>query len=261
MSPLARADGSRARRPTSAPGPQVRPQLLARRQPDRLPRLPARGINHDDEVWVIDRDGRRARNLTRDHGNDSVARVSPEWQEPPRSRRPARVYSQLLQMASDGSNPKRLSSSPAEYPSWSPDGSRVVFSLVTAATRTTEDPAHAAGDSPRRMRSSPPSPPDVAQVEVGKHVVRAVAGVQQEHFSVRQHDLSDVGAIAEIDLDGRAWADRSAGSRGSTRGRTITSAPASTHRAAKKVCDSRRGDTVRLTRGRLEHGPRQPARR
>ena len=35
-------------------------------------------------------------------------------------------------MASDGSSPRRLSSSPAEYPSWSPDGSRIAFSLVTA---------------------------------------------------------------------------------------------------------------------------------
>jgi TolB protein len=32
----------------------------------------------------------------------------------------------------DGSRPKRLTSSPAEYPSWSPDGSRIAFSLVTA---------------------------------------------------------------------------------------------------------------------------------
>jgi hypothetical protein len=39
---------------------------------------------------------------------------------------------ELWTMASDGSSPSRLSSSPAEYPSWSPDGSRIAFSLVTA---------------------------------------------------------------------------------------------------------------------------------
>jgi Tol biopolymer transport system component len=39
---------------------------------------------------------------------------------------------ELWTLASDGSSPKRLSSSPAEYPSWSPDGSRIAFSLVTA---------------------------------------------------------------------------------------------------------------------------------
>lgn len=34
-------------------------------------------------------------------------------------------------MATDGSNPRRLTNSPSEYPSWSPDGSRIVFSLVS----------------------------------------------------------------------------------------------------------------------------------
>src|SRR4051794_36592114 len=38
---VARADGSRVRRLTSAPGPQFDPRLLARRAPDRLPRLAA----------------------------------------------------------------------------------------------------------------------------------------------------------------------------------------------------------------------------
>jgi Tol biopolymer transport system component len=35
-------------------------------------------------------------------------------------------------MAANGSNPRRLSSSHAEYPSWSPDRSRIAFSRVTA---------------------------------------------------------------------------------------------------------------------------------
>src|SRR3954470_13485722 len=71
---VARADGSRVRRLTAAPGPQFDPSF----SPDgRLIayRDSRHGINEDDEVWVMDRDGGHARNLTRDHGND----WSPAW--------------------------------------------------------------------------------------------------------------------------------------------------------------------------------------
>jgi TolB protein len=88
-------------------------------------------INQDDEVWVMDRNGGHARNLTRDHGND----WSPAWSPDGRTIAFASTRSgslELWTMASDGSNPERLSSSPAEYPSWSPDGSRIAFSLVSA---------------------------------------------------------------------------------------------------------------------------------
>src|SRR3954454_19436346 len=127
---LARADGSRPRRLTFAPGPQFDPSF----SPDGsliAYRDSRHGINHDDEVWVIDRDGRHARNLTRDHGND----WSPAWSPDGSTIAFASTRSgslELWTMASDGSNPRRVSSSPAEYPSWSPDGSRIAFSLVTA---------------------------------------------------------------------------------------------------------------------------------
>jgi Tol biopolymer transport system component len=127
---VARADGSGVRRLTSAPGPQFDPSF----SPDgRLIayRDSRHGINHDDEIWVVDRDGAHARNLTRDHGND----WSPAWSPDGRTIAFASTRSgslELWTMASDGSNPTRLSSSRAEYPSWSPDGSRVAFSLVTA---------------------------------------------------------------------------------------------------------------------------------
>jgi TolB protein len=127
---VARADGSGLRRLTSAPGPQFDPSF----SPDGsliAYRDSRHGINEDDEVWVMDRDGGHARNLTRDHGND----WSPAWSPDGRTIAFASTRSgslELWTMASDGSNPKRLSSSPAEYPSWSPDGSRIAFSLVTA---------------------------------------------------------------------------------------------------------------------------------
>jgi TolB protein len=127
---VARVDGSGVRRLTSAPGPQFDPSF----SPDgRLIayRDSRHAINQDDEIWVMDRDGRHARNLTRDHGND----WSPAWSPDGRTIAFASTRSgslELWTMASDGSNPKRLSSTPTEYPSWSPDGSRLAFSLVTA---------------------------------------------------------------------------------------------------------------------------------
>jgi Tol biopolymer transport system component len=127
---VARGDGSGARRLTSAPGPQFDPSF----SPDGsliAYRDSRRGINKDDEIWVMDRDGGHARNLTHDHAND----WSPAWSPDGTTIAFASTRSgslELWTMASDGSNPRRLSRSPAEYPSWSPDGSRIAFSLVTA---------------------------------------------------------------------------------------------------------------------------------
>jgi Tol biopolymer transport system component len=127
---VARADGSGVRRLTAATGPQFDPSF----SPDGSGiayRDSRHGINQDDEVWVMDRHGGHARNLTRHHGND----WSPAWSPDGRTIAFASTRSgslELWTMASDGSNPRRLSRSPGEYPSWSPDGSRIAFSLVTA---------------------------------------------------------------------------------------------------------------------------------
>lgn len=79
------------------------------------------------------------------------------------------------------------------------------------ATRTTEDP-RVGGRVTEADAIVTTLPAHVAKEEVGEHLVRAVAGVQQEHFRPVR-DLSDVGAIAAFDLDERVWADRSAGGR------------------------------------------------
>jgi TolB protein len=127
---VARADGSGAHRLTSARGPQFDPSF----SPDgRLIayRDSRHGINRDDEIWVMDREGRHARNLTRDPGND----WSPAWSPDGATIAFASTRSGSLELwtvASNGSDPRRLSRSPGEYPSWSPDGSRIAFSLVTA---------------------------------------------------------------------------------------------------------------------------------
>ena len=112
---VARADGSGARRLTSARGPQFDPsfspdgKLIAYRDSRH-------GINQDDEIWVMERDGGHARNLTRDRAND----WSPAWSPDGGTIAFASTRSgslELWTMASDGSNPRHLSSSPAEYPS------------------------------------------------------------------------------------------------------------------------------------------------
>ena len=127
---VASADGSGAHRLTSAPGPQFDPSF----SPDGgliAYRDSRHGINEDDEIWVMDRHGGHAHNLTHDHAND----WSPAWSPDGRTIAFASTRSgslELWTMASDGSNPRRLSRSPAEYPSWSPDGLRLAFSLVTA---------------------------------------------------------------------------------------------------------------------------------
>ena len=64
----------------------------------------------------MDRHGGHAHNLTHDHGND----WSPAWSPDGTTIAFASTRSgslQLWTMASDGSNPRHLSSSPAEYPS------------------------------------------------------------------------------------------------------------------------------------------------
>jgi TolB protein len=127
---VARIGRAEYRRLNVAKGPQFDPAV----SPDGrhiVYRDSRRGINHDDEIYVMDRDGSHPRDLTRNHAND----WSPAWSPDGRSIAFASERSGTLAlwvMAADGSRPRRLTEVPAEYPSWSPDGSRIAFSLVSA---------------------------------------------------------------------------------------------------------------------------------
>jgi Tol biopolymer transport system component len=126
---VAGVDGSNLRRVTSTAGPQFDPSFSPDGQQIAY-RDSRRGINQDDEIWVIDIDGAHATNLTRNSAND----WSPSWSPDGNSIAFASTRSgavNLWTMATDGSNPQRLTNSPSEYPSWSPDGSRIAFSLVS----------------------------------------------------------------------------------------------------------------------------------
>ena len=111
-------------------GATVRSQLLARRPPDRLPRLPARHQPGRRDLGHGPR--RRARRAT----SRAITATTGRPHGPPMAGRSRRLDPLgLTRTVDDGIrrlDPRRLSSSPAEYPSWSPDGSRIAFSLVTA---------------------------------------------------------------------------------------------------------------------------------
>jgi Tol biopolymer transport system component len=93
-----------------------------------------RGINQDDEIYVIGADGSGARNLSMHPGND----WGPDWSSDGawiafNSDRGGRLGGWLVRP--DGSDLRRIDADVwLEYPSFSPDGSRVVFM------------GHAAGD-------------------------------------------------------------------------------------------------------------------
>jgi Tol biopolymer transport system component len=126
---VAALDGSDRQRLTWTVGPQFDPSF--RPMAGRSPIGTRRGINRDDEIWVMDADGSHAANLTRNSAND----WSPAWSPDGRSIAFASTRLgalNLWSMATDGSNPRRLTRSSSEYPSWSPDSSRIAFSLLSA---------------------------------------------------------------------------------------------------------------------------------
>jgi Tol biopolymer transport system component len=111
-------------------------------QPEPDPELPeilmtssrADGLRH---IFAISRDGATVVRLTHPPGVALAGRWSPDGRRIVFVREmdafaggEGRIVGQIFVMNADGSNPVRLSNEPMydDYPDWSPDGSRIVFS-------------------------------------------------------------------------------------------------------------------------------------
>jgi Tol biopolymer transport system component len=118
---ISNVDGSNVRHLTHLRGPEFDPTWA----PDGTRvayRDSRRGINHNDEIYVVNTDGSRRRNLTRSSSND----WGPDWSSDGRLI----AYSSDLQlsvMRPDGTHRQQVTDIEAEYPSWSPDGRRIAF--------------------------------------------------------------------------------------------------------------------------------------
>jgi Tol biopolymer transport system component len=116
----AAADGSHAARLTSRPGPEFDPSWSP--HGSRIVyRDSRRGINANDELYVMTSDGSQQRNLTRSPGNE----WSPSWS--PDGKLIAFYAGELYVIRPDGTRRHRITKVEGEYPAWSPDGKRLAF--------------------------------------------------------------------------------------------------------------------------------------
>jgi TolB protein len=116
----ARADGTGLRRLTSRRGDEFDPSW----SPDGsriVYRDSRRGINVNDEIYVMNADGSQQRNLTRTVWDE----WSPAWS--PDGRLIAYYSGELFVMRPDGRRPHPITQVEGEYPAWSPDGRRLAF--------------------------------------------------------------------------------------------------------------------------------------
>jgi TolB protein len=87
------------------------------------------GINHNDEIYVMDADGSHLRNLSRNAANDWSPSWSPDGQRIVFASTRGDGRLALWLMNADGSHPHQLLPGGSdEYPAWSPDGAWIAFS-------------------------------------------------------------------------------------------------------------------------------------
>jgi TolB protein len=134
-----RADGTQLVRLTNSSGPDVTPVW----SPDgrRIVFASERDAG-DSEIYVMNADGSGQRRLTRQPGDDSHPHWSPDGSRivfnsaratPDLTADWSKQHIEIFTMAADGSDVRQLTRfrTVSTYPSWSPDGRKIVFRRVT----------------------------------------------------------------------------------------------------------------------------------
>ncbi len=108
-------------------------------------------VNGDSDLWLMDADGRNARQLTSGHGDDVMPVATPDGRYIvfASQRGGGETFSLWRMNAADGSSPRRLARTPGMWPEVAPDGSSVFFSHDGALRRVSIDP----GDPPARVQA------------------------------------------------------------------------------------------------------------
>jgi Tol biopolymer transport system component len=117
---VAATDGTHGRPLTTRTGPEFDPSW----SPDGsqiVYRDSRRGINANDELYIMNSDGSQPRNLTRSSENE----WSPSWS--PDGKLIAFYAGYLYVIRPDGTDRHPITKVEGEYPDWSPDGRRLAF--------------------------------------------------------------------------------------------------------------------------------------